>query len=253
MRATSRFTTRARRIRWRGESALIAPIACAAAGEPGAMFRVRGIEVSVADGTARDDLRPAVIEEEVLLQLRVESTTSSRRRPALLSGSMSAARREWGASDRRFYLATLSSSAGSDGRAHPLVVAFVGAARRSPRFAPRLADVTAPAAATSACAARGRPRALTAAALRRRHRVPGVLHVHFVRKPHARADRGLDTERPGAPVLWRRVGGDIKHSASPRNAFFPDMKVARFHSGDGAVRFVGEPIVASWREPPGGA
>src|SRR5207245_10812310 len=79
--------------------------------------------------------------------------------------------------------------------------------------------------------------------------VPGVLHVHFVRSPHghARIVR-LDTDaaRRAAGVMAVVSAGDIKHLGQPAaNAFFPDMKVAPFPLlADGAVRFVGEPIVA---------
>ena len=79
--------------------------------------------------------------------------------------------------------------------------------------------------------------------------VPGVLHVHFVRSPHghARIVR-LDTgaARRAAGVVAVVSAGDIKHLGQPAaNAFFPDMKIAPFPLlADGAVRFVGEPIVA---------
>jgi len=79
--------------------------------------------------------------------------------------------------------------------------------------------------------------------------VPGVLHVHFVRSPHGHARivrLDMGAARRAAGVVAVVSAGDIKHLGQPAaNAFFPDMKIAPFPLlADGAVRFVGEPIVA---------
>src|SRR5262249_22074401 len=79
--------------------------------------------------------------------------------------------------------------------------------------------------------------------------VPGVLHVCFVRSAHGHA-RIVRLDASAAPhargVLAVVTATDVKHLGQPAvNAFFPDMKIAPYPLlADGAVRFVGEPIVA---------
>jgi carbon-monoxide dehydrogenase large subunit len=80
-------------------------------------------------------------------------------------------------------------------------------------------------------------------------RLPGTVHLQFLRSPHAHARIArLDVKAArGAPgVLAVAIGTDVRHLGAPAvNRFFPDMKIAPHPSlADGAVRAVGEPVAA---------
>jgi carbon-monoxide dehydrogenase large subunit len=80
-------------------------------------------------------------------------------------------------------------------------------------------------------------------------RVPGTLHVQFLRSPHAHAriarlDVTAARRAPG--VVLVATGADVRHLAAPAvNTFNLDMKVAPNPGlADGVVRTVAEPVVA---------
>jgi carbon-monoxide dehydrogenase large subunit len=81
-------------------------------------------------------------------------------------------------------------------------------------------------------------------------RLPGALHVHFVRSPHAHARivrLDVSAAQRAAGVVAVLTGADVRHLGAPSvNSFFPTTTRVAPHPilADGTVMAVGEPVVA---------